>query len=381
MIKSIGFKGDILSRPADELAAQTITYNPYEGVDFTKTVKFITHEHNLAQASFERCYNRGIRFIPVIHYQPSITIYPLNGWFTTYEDWINYDALGKETKASSGAIANFTDAELNNIDVSTIPTLPATEFVNTMESDLIHFNIIGSLYSNPGWAKISGEDDPAEGIVVWRKAHMITTPAEIVGAAKNAMLYTKLFGTINHPEASFSNLKSIIDLDTNIFLGFEVFSGGYDDVKNADFNSKYNQFLSRGYKIWAVAVVDWQNSWGGDRTYDTGCCIAYVSENYDTNTKANKEKEILDCMVSGRFSAAGLGSLNISSLSVSASEVVIEFTKTCDEIKIISNIDTTTIESSASANKNIFRGVKWVRFEARIENDFLISQPIFFGYK
>jgi len=381
MIKTIEFRGDILSRPTDELAAQTIIYNPYENADFTKTVKFVTHEHNLAQASFERCYNRGIRFIPVIHYQPSIPIYPLNSWFTTYEDWINYDALGKETKASSGAIANFTDAELNNIDVSTIPTLPATEFVNTLESDIIHFNIIGASYSNPGWSKISGEEDPAEGIVTWRKANRTTTPAEVVSATKNTMLYTKLFGTINHPEAPFSSLKSIIDLDTNIFLGFEVFSGGYSDVKNADFNSKYNQFISRGYKIWAVAVVDWQNSWGGDRTYDTGCCIAYVSENYDTNTKANKEKEILDCMVSGRFSAAGLGSLNISSLSVSAAMVTIEFSEICDEIKIITNIETTIIESSASATKIISRGVKWVRFEGRIENDFLITQPIFLGCK
>lgn len=354
--------------------------NPYKDIDFSTGIKVpsISHEHNHTQAAFERSWNRGIRHIPVFNYQPSVARYPITGWSSDYEDWIDETATGMATRIETGDIVNFIDDLGDTIIVSDIVSSPICEKVNVIDY-AIHFNPMGSTWGDPGWNHLPDYPaipDPIGGIVAWRQDNALYTLAEMITNIKANMYYGKAFLILNHPTNAKEIYLNAYNEAPALFKGIEGWNNYFSPSINENCRETYDWLLQQGADLWIVAAVDWQNY--GTNPEDLGCNVLMVDSSYGSMSKAEKEEEALDCYIEGRFYASGKMGFSISSLEATSNSVTITFDQQCDSIRVITNRGERTVTNETSISEYAFSGTSYIRFEAWIGVDFIFTQPIFF---
>lgn len=393
--------------------------NPYDGVDFTRIVKSITHEHITNYLRWANAYNRGIRHFGSVSYQPSAPHFPAsNYWYKvidgipvpqTYQDFADlpnqdYTVVNKEL---TGSVKTFEDSEGNTINTDDLPQVPNNEHptftkeIGVTTSFLNHFNVLGNMWGESGWGKGNGTISDRVGHPLCDLSDMAKFLDE-----ENQYFKGKIFGTINHCK-SLSGAKTLLNSDfSKMPLGFEVFNQGYTRPYNQQIRDCYDALLKEGYRLFAVSVVDWQGDIerGGadddyvkEADYDRGCNVLLVEDDYDslpandfieiegkkypnyhslTRTKAEAG---LDCYISGRFYASGLGNHLINELLENNGIISFSVDGSPSSMYLITNIGRTEIIGN-TVKYAIEKGVTYVRFEVYYDNDeykdFIITNPI-----
>lgn len=361
-----------------------ITLNPYRNIDFAQCVTLVsnTHEHIYNQQLLENCYNRGVRNINLLHYQPSAPQKFTPNYQVAYIDYTSATDLTKTTKLSPKRNYNdFVDKDGNNIDLSDIVVLPNCEHVNIIGyTYMLHTNYLGSTFADPGWQKQTGDEQSG---VQWRIQHPILTDAELFAGVRANLPFEKVFGTFNHPmdgmNGSYSQQEQFIRNSDGLIQAMEVFNRGYSPSVNQSFEDCYDHFLNKGYKLWATAVVDWQGDGTQFYANDLGANVLLLPSNYNNLTYIQKQNAILDAYIAGQYFPVGIGKLLITNIEESGDNVRFTFNKPANAIYCLYDGNKTFVASNTSVVViNTKKASKYVRIKALGDNnEFIFSNPIF----
>jgi hypothetical protein len=139
----------------------------------------------------------------------------------------------------------------------------------------------------------------------------------------------------------------------------------------------YDNILMEGYKIWGVAVVDWQGNGSYVKDIDRGCNVMLLPNSYNNKSRDEKAELALDAYIDGRFFCSGWNTFQIKNVEINETNICIQFTQNIEKINIIMNGKSTSIFNSDSAEVTVDQSTKFVRFEAWNNDDFLFTQPFF----
>ena len=401
--------------------------NPYEGIDFAtaKVVKSISHEHIASGVEWQNAYDRGIRHFPTVSYQPSVPRFPASNFYCRivsgqevyieYKDWesVPNGVFVLENKILKGGIDAFDDSNGNTIKTDDLPQVPNNEHpeftkdLRTTTYSLSHFNVLGNMWGEAGHGLNNGTPAQREGHPI----HDLSETSNFL-LADNQYWKGKAFVTINHCESVTAAEELIKSSLGQLPMGYELFNQSRSRLRNQQIRNTYDKLLRKGFRLYALAVVDWQgvieirrtseeekaNDYIFDATEDRGCNVLYVPNNYDElpandfikyNDKSypnlhgnvyTKAEAGLDCYITGKFFASGLGNHRITNLSITGRKVTFSVDGNPTILKAI----TSKGEKIVSANNieiSIGIGVTYVRFEAYYDNDvirdFIFTQPIY----
>lgn len=398
--------------------------NPYEGVDWTRTVRSITHEHIHNATAFANAYNRGIRHFAAMSYSPASPRFPASNYWLrvvdgepvsqTYKDFndLPNGDLTIVDKTLKGSVTQFTDSNGNVVFTDDIPQIPNNEHptftrkIGETTTFLNHFNVLGSMWGEAGWGANNGTTAD-------RAGHPICDLDDMANFANTTNQYWKgkLFVTINHCRIDSAAEVLLSSRLGNYAVGFEVFNQGFTREYNASFRSCWDKLLSAGYRLNGVAVIDWQGYIEKDKLpseditnyipeadYDRGCNVLLVDAEYDNlpandfieidgkkypnfhSSKRTKAEAGLDCYINGKYYASGLGNHQITELSTNGDVITFRVDGSPSKITAITNKGEVQGSGSAITYK-VPKGVSYVRFEVFYNNDtkkdFIFTNPIY----
>lgn len=364
-----------------------ITVNPYSNVDFSSCVFLLsnTHEHVMNQETLERCYNRGVRNINLMHYSPAAPQKFEPGYQVEYIDYVSAtDTEHKTTRLSPlREYSNFVDKDGNSVDLDDIVVVPNSEQPNIIGyHPMLHTNYLGSEFAQPGSIAPLGELDPDVRPANWRKEHPIVSPQELFDGVRNSLPLGKVFGTLNHPRLSgvpASDLYNFVAESDGLIQAVEVFNETSIPSMNEIHEAFYDSLLNMGYRLWCLSVIDWQGNNAEYYGQDMGGNMLLLPSNYGSLTYVQKQNAILDAYIAGQYFPVGLGTLMITNVSVSGSNVTFTFNQSANTIygiydgvsrTIGTNVNTVTVDTK-DCNK-------YFRLKALGDNhEFIYSNPIF----
>jgi len=354
-----------------------------------------------------------------------------------YIDFVNLQEGDFDTKewTLQGRIISFVDKDGNTILTDNLPQIPNNEHptftrkLGETTKFLQHFNVLGNLWPECGWG--------VQGRAALRSGHPLSDLDDFANFFNSANQYWtgKLLFTINHTTARADALTYINAVAGRCPIAFEVFNDDYTDARNEQFVRLYDELLSDGFRLQVTAVVDWQGYisldmtpaeeeyWqaaydalppeekaqyedykayyaavGRTRNYDCGCNVLYVPAGYDNlpandfltidgKSYPNKDSETytkaeagLDSYIAGTYFASAFGNHQITDLSVSANRVAFSVDNAATSVVAVSNLGRTEV-SGNSISVLVKPGMKYIRFEARFNNDekpdFIYTNPLF----
>lgn len=361
-----------------------ITLNPYRNIDFTQCVTLVsnTHEHIFNQSTLESCYNRGVRNINLLHYQPSTPQKLLpSDYQAEYQDFKDVNDLTIITKKCPiRDFHDFVDKNGNNVSLSDIVVVPNCEHVNIKDYPfMLHTNYLGSEFGDPGWTK---QDGDTQGGVQWRIDHKFITDMELFAGVRANMPFGKIFGTLNHPTdgiPSYSVTDQFIEHSNGLIKAVEIFSGAYTASVLQDFEDYYDYLLNKGHQLWSLAVVDWQGDGQQAQTGDRGANILLLPSNYNTLSYVEKQNAILDAYIAGTYFPVGRGELLITNVEEQGYNVRFTFNKPANAVYCLYDGNKTLVASNTSSVViNTKKASKYIRIKALGDNnEFVFSNPIF----
>lgn len=299
-------------------------------------------------------------------------------WQTLSEEEMEA-SLALCTRTYSGEIPTFTDSNGNPVDTDGIPQIQnSSEHTLWLFSDgsgfMNHFNVLGSTFTEPAWGIGVPQD--------FRLAHPIYETDDINTIFLNPenQQYGKIFGTINHPTNGPSYVKKVLGIAPEVLKAMEVYNVGYEKAVNDAFLATYDNVLSEGYRIFCVAVVDWDNYVMDERAkFARGYNVLLLGDDYE-QLPANcfvkksedgyvysKSEACLDAYIAGKYYASGRGVRRITGLSISGNVVEISFDKRAATIKAVTNVGVVK-SSGTSLSFVIPPGAIYLRFEAYFDD-------------
>lgn len=371
--------------------------NPYQDISGKVRKKTITHEHIVSQATLESCLNRGIDVLCAVTYNPAVPQYPITCWSNEYQDYARYeeDAENLEiiTKTFTGAYSEFTKSNGEPANLSELVQLPNAEHAfarfNGRVYPSIHLNFVGNMWGDPVNGPLA---DLPEGTTpgAYRIAHPLYTWEQVFTNVAANLPFNKVFGTFNHPGWTFRRLgesfkfgdaEELIKKSSGLIKAIELWCNA-DSVAGHNINIEfYDWLLLRGHQLWMSSTVDWQGDFE-DEPYNTsgldlGCDVLLLPVGYESLTYEQKQIACLDAFINGSFYGAGLGDIDIDSVTIDGGNVTIKFSETMTDIVV--DIDgkrgafhNTDTAFATMGNNNCF-----VRFEAVKGNEFVYTNPIF----
>lgn len=363
-------------------------FNPYSGIDWSsvRRVNAISHEHIFRQDQLQNAYDRGIRFFACVNYRPSMPSYPLADWDLLYRDYTSLEDLTIEEKEYSGAIPTISDGAVNTDDLPQVPNAEHPQFTDWRGQ---HFNMLGSLFPDPG--------NGTFGTPSWRAEHPFFSMMDVYSlfTASGIVPFGKLFGTINHCR-TIQAAETAIHYGNGLFYGFEVFNQGYTREVRAEFVKTYDALLKKGYRLFPLAVVDWQgdvesyglpgqdmDSYVKTVDFDRGCNVLLVPSSYDglpsNGTENTKASVGLDAYIAGRFYASGLGTHYISDMSEKDGNITISLDTTPSRTSVVVDGVRQNLANRAEMAFVVPEGARYVRFEFEwADHDFIYTCPIWY---
>lgn len=364
---------------------------PTGGIDDSN---IYTHETAISKIPVERL-NDGL----VISYYstPSLTTYEklVNGeWIEVSENDLDNQMVLID-RTYSQTISPFIDADGNEIAPDDIPALGNAEHAIFKRSDgtlaSMHFNVLGNMFAEACvWEPSYINWYPR----AFLTAHPIYLFKDIKQLFTTDLQYTdKYFGTINH-SAYVAGIKEYLTTGNGLFKAMEIFNQGFTKEANQQFRDAYDTLLRQGIKLNAVAVADWQGAreivgYSGqdmsqyvkECTFDRGCNVLYVPDDYDSFTKSQKTEAGLDAYLSGAYYASGLGNYHITDISESNGIIHFSVSGSPSKLKVITSLGSEEYNNTNSVSLNIKPKVTYVRFEAYYYNDsndmdFIFTNPI-----
>lgn len=386
---------------AAEAGESFVTFNPYEGVDWSSWQQHtsVSHLHITSQEQLDKAYARmNIRHLPISNYYPSAPCYPaadmlvnqfrpkqpfgvvcnarlVDGpidWNRVITDektgWVNDlpEAVRKELPLKSGGPI-FKDIPA---DLIISPNAEHHSFTNTP----LHANSLGSLYA-------SGTFDVTKEFLTAKHGYSPGTglPWEkVFGQVLDQLLFPDGGGiTLNHPTWSklpFKQVCQMLDFDRRV-LGIEVFNNtctmGYGDPNRGWAYQLWDDVLATGRKCFGFFTPD--------HAIGKGQNILLVPE--------FNERECLRAYRRGAFYGAVEGTgLRFSNITLAGKTLFVAINRR-GTIRLASNKGEafkskggTEVEYQIPTGKDGRPGVTYLRAEAFDEtSEKLFSQPIMFG--
>ena len=371
--------------------------NPYEGIDFSSvsSIVSISHEHISNQESLDAAYKRGVRLFACVNYRPACPTFPLSNWDWDYNDYLsenNKEIIRRNYKGSLPYINIGNEL----IETDSIPQIPNAEHPlfcidknSSSPRDVGHFNVLGSLFTDCGWG--NGEQSKS-----WRLKNMMYDVEDINTLfldPNNQWINGKIFGTINHNN-KIDLIQLLLDSSPEVFRAMEVFNQFFPRKINNTFRDTYDEVLRKGYRIWCVAAVDWQDYVEGaplsednhqrECSFNRGCNVLLIPQ-YEKLNVQQKAEAGLDAYINGKYYVSGLGNHKILKFDVNKERICILVDGSPSLIKIISSLGSSFVYSNSCCAK-IEKGMSYVRFEVYYENDFsdmdfIFTNPVFINYR
>lgn len=369
-----------------------IIINPYESVDWANTpkIKACSHEHIFMKSQVKYAYDRGIRYFACVNYLPSAPSYPLSGWSGTFLDFTSPTNLTLTDIPYSGSVVSFVDKDGNTVYTDDLVQLPNAEHPLYANISGSHFNVLGSLFAEPGYGnRNTGEwSDEALGMKLtsWRAEHKIYGLADINSqylAVENQLFPGKIFGTINHNN-TLRVIRNMLDTCPDVFKAMEVVnqgSGDGENDRNVSYREVWDTLLTEGRRLWGTSVIDWQTLRTGGKER-LGACNVLLINGYNSMTMLEKSEAGLDAYISGCYIPSGPGNETVTDLSVTGESIHFSVSGNPDKLVVSSALSHDVYNDISEIDVPLADGMIYLRFEAWYHEegeltDFLLTNPIF----
>lgn len=437
--------------------------NPYEDVNFASTqrVPANTHEHIFNNFQMQNAYRRGIRIFACVNYYPSSpsvcpqgklgvsTDQKFSGWRIPITDWKTTDIPSDWYKMSlselspylttrywEGSYPTIKDNDGNTISTDSLPQIANAEWAfnrwsknDVNDREHMHHNVLGNVFPN-ATNGIIGQSPVFEGMdweqeKIWRQTHQLYSIPELVErylSPSYQQFEGKVFGTVNH-NYEVSDIERYFRNYPKVYKAMELFNQAFSVQRNQAFRNAYDALLSKGYRIWGTAVVDWQGAreqygslemmpnefadwnnryealpssekdrYGSARAFyeatyvkecgdkDRGCNVLYM-DNYSSLLAQNPQSvasAALDLFNKGKYFMSAWGNHYPTNIASDGKTATFSVNTAATKIKAITNTQVLEVVGTSVTIPISYKD-KYVRFEAYFEDkDFVFTNPIFF---
>ena len=234
------------------------------------------------------------------------------------------------------------------------------------------------MFGEPGWSSVEGGIQGFD-IVTWRRNNKLLNFSNLLDSLNKYKIFQNNFGIISHPVSlKYSYIDGILTTYPKAFYAVEGWNNYYNNKDNEGFRRLYNELLKK-YRLWVVAVTDWQGYRAEGNIIDKGCNVILLDNKYNTQSKDGKRFSCINALSTGQFYASGINGFTITKLDVDTKDVFITFSTKVDSIKCITSNGIRLIAKDIDNLKySLSKGDRFVRFESFLNNDFIFTQPIFF---